>query len=63
MDINLMRSLVTVAAFCCFIAIALWAYSKSARAGFEEAAMLPFEDDEDSVQAPEAGSHIGGKAS
>lgn len=46
MDINFMRSLITVGGFCCFLAIILWAYSKSARKGFEEAAMLPFQDEE-----------------
>lgn len=46
MDINDLRSLITVLGFGCFVAICLWAYSRKARAGFEEAALLPFTDDD-----------------
>ena len=45
MDINLMRSLVTVAAFAAFIAILVWAYRPSRKAQFDEAAQLPFLSD------------------
>ncbi len=45
MDINLMRSLVTVAAFAGFIAILVWAYRPSRKAQFDEAAQLPFQSD------------------
>jgi cytochrome c oxidase cbb3-type subunit 4 len=44
-DINTLRSLVTVLAFVSFVGIVLWAYSGRARRGFEEAARLPFEED------------------
>lgn len=47
MDINDLRSLVTVAGFLCFMAIVLWAYGKSSRKGFEEAANLPFAEDDE----------------
>ena len=46
MDINTLRSLVTVLAFASFVGIVLWAYSGRARRGFEEAAQLPFTEDE-----------------
>ncbi len=46
MDINDMRSIVTVLAFATFIGIVLWAYSGRRRAAFEEAASLPFTEDE-----------------
>ena len=46
MDINTLRSLVTVLAFVSFVGIVLWAYSGRARRGFEEAAQLPFAEDE-----------------
>ncbi|NMG74535.1 cbb3-type cytochrome oxidase subunit 3 [Aromatoleum diolicum] len=46
MDINDFRSLFTVLGLTCFLGICFWAYSKSARAGFEEAALLPFTDDD-----------------
>nr|WP_211166891.1 cbb3-type cytochrome c oxidase subunit 3 [Aromatoleum evansii] len=38
--------MVTVLGLACFVAICVWAYSRSARAGFEEAARLPFTDDD-----------------
>jgi len=51
MDINDLRSIVTVAGLLCFLAIVWWAYSKSSKTGFEEAANLPFaeHDDEDAA--------------
>ena len=42
MDINVLRSIVTVGAFLLFIGIAVWAYWPARRARFEEAAKLPF---------------------
>jgi cytochrome c oxidase cbb3-type subunit 4 len=44
-DINDLRSLVTVLAFAAFVGIVWWAYSGKARRGFEEAERLPFEED------------------
>lgn len=46
MDINDVRSILTVLAFVSFVGICVWAYSKSAKRGFDEAAQLPFTDDE-----------------
>ncbi|HUL94081.1 MAG TPA: cbb3-type cytochrome c oxidase subunit 3 [Burkholderiales bacterium] len=46
MDINTLRSLVTVLAFASFVGIVLWAYSGRAQRRFEEAARLPFAEDE-----------------
>lgn len=46
MDINDLRTIVTVLGFACFIGICLWAYSGRAKAGFDEAAQLPFGDDD-----------------
>ncbi len=43
MDINLLRSIVTVVTFLVFIGIVLWAWSTRNRARFDEAARLPFE--------------------
>ena len=45
MDINLMRSLVTIAAFGGFVSILVWAYRPSRKAQFDEAAQLPFLSD------------------
>jgi len=47
MDINDLRSIITVAGLLCFLAIVGWAYGKSSRKGFEEAANLPFAGDDD----------------
>jgi cytochrome c oxidase cbb3-type subunit 4 len=46
MDLNLMRALVTVLLFAAFVGIVCWAYARRNRARFEEAARLPFVDDE-----------------
>ncbi len=46
MDINLLRIIVTVAAFTAFLGIVFWAYGPSRKARFERDAMLPFEDGE-----------------
>ncbi|MES2980617.1 MAG: cbb3-type cytochrome c oxidase subunit 3 [Pseudomonadota bacterium] len=42
MDINLLRSLVTVAAFVAFLGILVWACLPSKKAQFDDAAQLPF---------------------
>ncbi|GAA5785018.1 hypothetical protein GCM10007860_02730 [Chitiniphilus shinanonensis] len=43
---TLVRVIVTVLAFVCFVGICLWAYSGRARKGMDEAAQLPFLDDD-----------------
>jgi cytochrome c oxidase cbb3-type subunit IV len=45
MDINVLRSIVTVAAFAVFIAILVWACMPSKKAQFDDAAQLPFRSD------------------
>lgn len=46
MDLNTLRALVTLISFIVFIGIVLWAWSSKNRARFQEAAMLPFADDD-----------------
>ena len=46
MDVNTLRSAVTVATFILFIGILVWTLSKSRAADFEEAAKLPFGQDD-----------------
>jgi cytochrome c oxidase cbb3-type subunit IV len=46
MDINTLRSIVTVIALAVFIAIVLWAYSDRSKAGFDQAARLPFDEED-----------------
>ena len=48
MDINLLRSLVTVFSFVLFIGVLVWAYRPVRKAGFDEAAQLPFASDQES---------------
>jgi cytochrome c oxidase cbb3-type subunit IV len=52
MDINLLRSVVTVLSFVLFLALVYWTWSKGRGAGFDEAAALPFADDADTAQGP-----------
>jgi len=46
MDINDLRSIVTVAGLLCFLAIVAWAYGKGSKKGFDEAANLPFAEND-----------------
>jgi cytochrome c oxidase cbb3-type subunit 4 len=47
MDINTLRGLGTVFAMIAFIGICLWAYSDKRKASNDEAAQLPFADEDD----------------
>ncbi len=49
-DINDIRSLFTVLMFVSFIGIWIWAWSSKRKADFDEAANLPFSDDEKESQ-------------
>jgi cytochrome c oxidase cbb3-type subunit 4 len=46
MDINDLRSIVTVVSFLTFIGIVIWAWSSSRKEAFDEAARLVFDEDE-----------------
>lgn len=59
MDVNDLRSIVTVLAFATFVGIVLWAYSGRRRAAFEEAANLPFNEDEALSPSPSPGAGEG----
>ena len=61
MDVNILRIAVTVVGFACFLGICFWAYSRHARKGFDEAAMLPFTDEEDMPVARDDGHLTQGK--
>ncbi|HWU83821.1 MAG TPA: cbb3-type cytochrome c oxidase subunit 3 [Rhodocyclaceae bacterium] len=45
MDINVLRSIITVVSFLLFIAIVCWAWSGRRKDEFEAAARLPLDDD------------------
>ena len=49
MDVNDLRSAVTVASLMLFCSIAVWAWRRARRAEFEEAAKLPFVEEEPMV--------------
>ena len=55
MDLNDARVLLTIVGFIAFIAIVVWAYSKSAKKGFKEASELPFADDQEAKRSAEQG--------
>ncbi len=46
MDINTLRGIATLLVMIAFIGVCLWAYSGRRKASFDEAANLPFVDDE-----------------
>lgn len=46
LDINVLRSIVTVVLFVLFIALIIWAWSKDRKQEFEEAANIPFQGNE-----------------
>lgn len=46
MDINDLRTIMTVVAFLTFIGIVAWAYSGKRRKAFDEAARMALEDDQ-----------------
>jgi cytochrome c oxidase cbb3-type subunit 4 len=51
MDINDLRAVLTVASFLAFVAIALWAWSRRAKPGFDRAARSVIEEDRDDGRA------------
>jgi len=46
MDLNLVRGLITALSLVCFIGIVVWAYRPNRKSRFDEAANLPFADDD-----------------
>ena len=46
MDVNDLRSLVTVIGLVLFVALVAWVWGRGRRQAFDEAARLPFADDE-----------------
>lgn len=53
MDINDLRGLSTLFLFIAFVGLCIWAYSSKRRKSFDEAANLPFADEDDTKPAPE----------
>ncbi|WP_193074875.1 cbb3-type cytochrome oxidase subunit 3 [Pseudomonas sp. FME51] len=53
MDINTLRGIATIFAMVAFIGIVLWAYSSYKKKDFDEAAHLPFADDDEDQKTRE----------
>ncbi len=56
MDINSIRSLITVLSLAAFLGIVFWAWSAKRKAAFDEAALLPFDDDDVPARQAETGT-------
>ena len=55
MDIGTLRGLGTLLVFVAFIGVVLWAYSNKRKSSFDEAANLPFADEE--TRSPSRDEH------
>lgn len=53
MDINDLRSIITLLSFLLFLGIVWWAYGSKRKARFDAAALLPFAEDEDDAMPPQ----------
>lgn len=56
MDINTIRSLITVLSLAAFLGIVFWAWSPKRKPAFDEAANLPFADDDVPARQPDTGA-------
>lgn len=57
MDMGTFSGLITLILIFVFIGIGLWAYSKRRKPDFDEAANLPFADDDDDDKQPTRDKH------
>lgn len=46
MDINVLRSVITLVSLAMFIGLMVWTWNRRQKRGFDEAAQLPFLDDD-----------------
>ena len=56
MDINTILSLDTVLSLVAFLGIVFWAWSAKRKPAFDEAAQLPFADDDVPAREPDTGA-------
>ena len=52
-DINAWRSLITLLSLVLFVALMVWTWNRRQKSAFDEAAQLPFLDDDQPSQASE----------
>ncbi len=57
MDTGTFRGLITLILIIGFVGIVWWAYSKRRKPDFEEAANLPFADDDESLPGEKTATH------
>lgn len=50
-DINIVRGVITLLLLLSFIGLCIWAYSRNRKTAFDEAANLPFADEDLSVRS------------
>jgi cytochrome c oxidase cbb3-type subunit 4 len=50
MDINIIREAITVISFIIFVGILAWAYGKGSKRGFDQAALIPFQESDDPAE-------------
>jgi cytochrome c oxidase cbb3-type subunit 4 len=56
MDIDTIRSLITVLSLAVFLGIVFWAWSAKRKAAFDQAAQLPFAEEDVPARQPETGA-------
>ncbi len=61
MDINSFRGLVTAVLLVLFVALMIWVFAGRSRGAFDEAARLPFDDEEDGPGRSTTGRRPGEK--
>lgn len=54
MDVNDVRSLITVVSFVAFLGVVVWAYAGKRKAGFEEAARSVLDENDDGAVAAQS---------
>ena len=60
MDVNTLRTVLTLACFAVFVGIVVWAYGSGRRGRFDEAARVPLMEDERIEPHIAAGAREGG---
>lgn len=56
-DVNTLRSATTVVSLLLFLGLMVWVMDRRRRAGYDEAAQLPFAPEADAVSAPKGARH------
>jgi len=57
-DINFVRGVITLLLFISFLGLCFWAYSRKRKPAFDEAANLPFADEDLSARSGAVASYV-----